>query len=115
MKMRIAKTDGWFIEPVIPSFVIPELARGFSRQQITQQRLTVLCRLNKKHPVSTSNAAYPGTPVHTSAAQHFSQNHIQNILGKVDNHTAEKGHEALRTLAGIVAFEGKTDLHNAEA
>ena len=53
---------------------------------------------------------YHSTPIHTSAAQHFSQNHIQNILGKVDNYAAEKGHKALRTLPGIVAFEGKTDL-----
>ena len=45
----------------------------------------------------------------------LSQNHIQNILGKVNNHSTEKGHKALRTLPGIVAFEGETDLHNAEA
>ena len=43
------------------------------------------------------------------------QNHIQNVLCKVNHHAAEKGHKALRTLPGIVAFEGKTDLHNAEA
>ena len=44
----------------------------------------------------------------------LSQNHIQNILGKVDNHSTKEGHKALRALAGIVAFQGKTDLHNAE-
>ena len=43
------------------------------------------------------------------------QNHIQNILGKVDDHPAEEGYNPLRTLAGIMAFEGQTDLHNAEA
>ena len=58
---------------------------------------------------------YHNTSIHTSAAQHFSQNHIQNILGKVDNDTTKKCHKALRTLPGIVAFEGKTDLYNAEA
>ena len=58
---------------------------------------------------------YHSTPIHTSAAQRFSQDHIQNILGKVDNHSTEKGHKALRTLTCIVAFQGKTDLHNAEA
>ena len=58
---------------------------------------------------------YHSTPIHTSATWLFSQNHIQNILCKVDNYAAEKGHKALRTLPGIVAFEGKTDLHNAEA
>ena len=51
----------------------------------------------------------------TSATWLFSQNHIQNILGKVDNNASEKGHKALRALPGIVAFEGETDLHNAEA
>lgn len=51
----------------------------------------------------------------TSATWLFSQNHIQNILGKVDNNASEKGHKALRALPGIVTFEGKTDLHNAEA
>ena len=50
-----------------------------------------------------------------SATWLFSQNHIQNILGKVDNNASEKGHKALRALPGIVTFEGKTDLHNAEA
>ena len=43
------------------------------------------------------------------------QNHIQNILGKVDNDTTKEGHKALCALAGIVTFQGKTDLHNAEA
>ena len=51
----------------------------------------------------------------TSATWLFSQNDIQNILGKVDNNASEKGHKALRALPGIVTFEGKTDLHNAEA
>lgn len=50
----------------------------------------------------------------TSAIWHFSQNHIQNILGKVDDDTTKEGHKALRTLPGIVAFEGETDLHNAK-
>ena len=44
----------------------------------------------------------------------LSQNHIQNILGKVNNHSTEKGHKALRALAGIMPFQGKTDLHNAK-
>lgn len=44
-----------------------------------------------------------------------SQNHIQNILGKVDDDTTKEGHKALRALAGVMPFQGKTDLHNAEA
>ena len=48
--------------------------------------------------------------------KHFlSQNHIKNILGKVDDDTTKEGHKALRALAGIMPFQGKTDLHNAEA
>ena len=43
------------------------------------------------------------------------QNHVQNILCKINDHTAEKGHKALRPLAGIVTFEGETDLNDAEA
>ena len=31
------------------------------------------------------------------------QNHIQNILGKVDNDTTKEGHKALCALAGIVS------------
>ena len=39
----------------------------------------------------------------------------KNILCKINDHTAEKGHKALRPLAGIVTFEGETDLNDAEA
>ena len=42
------------------------------------------------------------------------QNHIQNILCKVNHHAAEKGHKTLRTLAGIVAFQGKSNLHDTK-
>ena len=47
--------------------------------------------------------------------RHRLQNHIKNILCKVNDHAAEERHKSLRPLAGIVAFEGKADLHDAEA
>jgi len=40
---------------------------------------------------------------------------IKNLLSKGDNNTACEGQEAVCSLAGIVALERKTDLHNAEA
>ena len=82
-------------------------------QKFTVRRLNGCLHFNRH--LSFFALMYHSTPIHTSAAQHFSQNHIQNILGKVDNNASEKGHKALRALPCIVTFEGKTDLHNAEA
>jgi len=42
-------------------------------------------------------------------------NQIKNLLGKSNHNTSREGQEAVGSLAGIVALEGQTDLHDAEA